>query len=168
MPCQDSGVSEGPSKLRLPGNKQPWKPLTVSILAFALPAGGAMLTVRNLERLQELNQQAARRLLFLIVAVFAVGLAILFLAAQKNKSGQLVIDSNALFILSMGGAIASYLSQRPAFRVWQSAHPAERAGSLLEAIVLAIIYSVISAVVAVPLVLIATQINGGSIGLLAP
>jgi hypothetical protein len=143
----------------------PWRPLTVSILAFALPAGGAMLTVRNLERLQQLTPQAARRLLYLIVAVFAIGLSLLVLVAQRDKSGQFVIDSDALLIVSAGVATASYLAQRAPFRLWQSQHPTERGGSLLEAIWLVIVYNVVSALLALPLVLIAAQLSGGNLAL---
>jgi len=143
----------------------PWRPLTVSILAFALPAGGAILTIRNLERLQELTPKAARRLLFLTAAIFAIGISVLWLAAQRDKSGHVIPDSGAYLILSAGVAIVSYLAQRPGFRTWRSTHSAERSGSALEAFALAIVYYIVTAALAAPLILIANQISGGSLGL---
>lgn len=143
----------------------PWRPLTVSMLAFFLPAGGAILTIRNLERLEEITPKAARKLLLLTGVVFAFGLAFLVLVAQKDKSGHLVPDSGAYLILSVGVAMVSYLAQRPAFRAWQSTHSGQRNGSLLEAIGLTIFYYLLTAACAAPLILIAAQISGVNLGL---
>jgi hypothetical protein len=112
-----------------------------------------------------MSPQAARRLLFLIVIVFAVGLAALVLVAPKDRSGRIIINSDAYLILSVGVATASYLAQRPAFRAWVSSHPAQRPGSVLEAIGLTVLYYFITAVIAAPLIFIAAQISGGTVGL---
>jgi hypothetical protein len=130
-----------------------------------LPAGGAILTVRNLERLGELTAKTARRLLILLVLVFAVGLAILVYVAQKDKTGHFVIDSQALLVISVGVAVACYLAQGAAYRTWRTAHPTEQAGSVLEAVALTLIYYLLTAAAAAPLIVIAAALSGGNLGM---
>jgi hypothetical protein len=97
--------------------------------------------------------------------VFAVGLAILVYVAQKDKSGRFAIDSQALLVISVGVAVACYLAQGAAYRTWRAAHPLEPAGSVLEAIALTLVYYLLTAAAAAPLIFIAAQMSGGNLGL---
>jgi hypothetical protein len=138
----------------------------VSVLTFLFPSGGAVVTVRNLQRLDQVSARTARALLIIVIAVFALGLALLVLTSQKDKSGKVMIDSGAYLIVSVGAAVASYLAQRNPFRSWRTAHTGVLPGSLLEAIALVLLYQLVAALVAAPVVALAAQASGATFGVL--
>ena len=139
----------------------PWSPMMVSLIALFLPAGGAVLTVLNLQRLKEIDTATARLLAGVAVAVFIVGLASLFAGARRGASGGPQIDSTAATLLSFGVAVASYGVQRLPFRHWRVANTSSRTSSWLSGIGIAAVYQVVVVALAVPLVLIATAMGAG-------
>lgn len=143
-------------------NQQPWSPLTISLLALVFPAGAAVLTIRNLQRLLDLDPKDVRKLTIAVIAVFSIGLATLFLAAHKDSKGIPNLDPNAQTVLSAGVAIVSYAVQRTPFRNWRARHSTTRANSWLAAIGVALLYQVVAVGLAVPLFLAVYLGAGGS------
>jgi hypothetical protein len=140
----------------------PWSPLSVSVIALMLPAGGAILTIRNLQRLQTIDSEKARELIIASVGVFAIGIVILLLLAPMGTSGPST-NGDATAVLGGGMAVVSYLVQRTAFRTWRLEHRSMRTGSWLAAVGTAALFTVVTLVAAVPVMLVAmlTAAMGG-------
>ena len=132
----------------------PWSPLSVSLITLLLPAGGAVLTIRNLQRLHTIDAEKARELIVASVAVFAAGIVILLLL-DPSRSGGRGVNGDTTGILGGGMAIVSYVVQRTAFRSWRREHAADTTGSWLPAIGTAALYSVVTLGAAVPVMLVA-------------
>jgi hypothetical protein len=119
----------------------PWSPLGVSFITLFLPAGGAVLTIRNLERLNQVDATAARKLIAASVVVVALGYAaLIFTAGHHNSAGVPQPDQNALGFLCAGLAFGSYLAQRVPFRTWRVRNADLRSGPWLPAIWIALLY----------------------------
>src|SRR5947209_13790773 len=99
----------------------PWSPLSVSFITLLLPAGGAILTIRNLQRLQTIDSHQARELIIASIGVFAVGIVILLRLEPAGSQGQ-GVNGDATGVLGCGMAFVSYGVQRTAFRSWSQAH----------------------------------------------
>ncbi|HEY8685767.1 MAG TPA: hypothetical protein VIO57_09190 [Chloroflexota bacterium] len=132
----------------------PWSPLRVSLITLILPAGGAVLTIRNLQRLHTIDPQKARELIIASIGVFAVGIVILLLLNPASARGQ-GVNGDATGVLGGGMAIVSYVVQRTAFRSWREANGTVRTGSWLPALGLAAVYSLVTLGAAVPVMLVA-------------
>lgn len=130
--------------------RPPWSPLSVALIALLLPPGGAVLTMRNLQRLGDIDDQSARWLTVAIVTVFALGYAALIViaTAQSTRTSAEQIDAGALTVLQFGVALASYVVQRLPYRQWRSAHLRTANGSLLSGLLVVAIYSFVSYVAA--------------------
>lgn len=134
--------------MELPNKQQsnapaPWSPTGVSIIAFFLPPGGSVLTVWNLQRLGQFDNISARQQILVVMAVFALGFTVL-LSVVPIKGGSVPqFDTSAVRLVNFGTAIASYLVQRPRFLSWKNAHKRVRSGSVLSAIGIAVLYTVL-------------------------
>jgi hypothetical protein len=137
----------------------PWSPLSVSVIALLLPAGGAILTIRNLQRLHSIDAEKARELIIASVGVFAVGIVILLLLAPLGTSGPST-SGDTTAVLGGGMAVVSYLVQRPAFRAWRLEHRTTRTGSWMAAVGTATLFTVVTLVAAVPVMLVAMLTAG--------
>jgi hypothetical protein len=140
----------------------PWSPLSVSVMALLLPAGGAVLTIRNLQRLQAIDSKQARELIIASIGVCAVGIVMLLLL-DPARSGGASANGDTTAVLGSGMAVVSYLVQRAAFRTWRREHQAVRTGSWLAAAGTAAWYSLVTLGVAVPVMLVAmltTSVGG--------
>jgi hypothetical protein len=136
------------------------------VIALLLPAGGAILTIRNLQRLQAIDSKKARELIIASIAVFAIGIVILLLL-DPARSGGRGANADATVVLGGGMAIISYLVQRAAFRSWRRENGAVRTGSWLAAVGTAAVYSLVTLGAAVPVMLVAmlaASLGGYGIG----
>jgi hypothetical protein len=138
----------------LSNSGNPWSPLSVSVIALLLPAGGAILTIRNLERLQAIDSKKAKELIIASISVFAVGIVILLLL-DPARSGGRSTNGDATAVLGGGMAIISYLVQRAAFLSWRRKNLTVRTGSWLAAVGTAAIFSLVTLGAAVPVMLVA-------------
>lgn len=131
----------------------PWSPLSVSFITLLLPAGGAILTIRNLQRLQTIDSKKARELIIASIGVFAVGIVILLRLSPAGSHGQ-GMTPDTTTVLGGGMAVVSYVVQRAAFRSWRQAHDTVRTGPWLPAVATAGIYSLVTLGAAVPVMLV--------------
>ena len=129
------------------------------MIALLLPAGGAVLTIFNLQRLRAIDAGKARELIIACIGVFAVGIVVLLLLDPSRSTGQ-SINGDATGILGGGIAIVSYVMQRAAFLSWRRENKTKRTGSWLAALGTATIYSLLTLVAAVPVMLVAMAAAG--------
>lgn len=129
----------------------------MSFIALFLPAGGAVLTIRNLQRLQTIDARRARELIVASVGVFAVGIVILLLLDPSSARAR-GFNGDTTGVLGGGMALISYGAQRRAYRVWRQRHGTVKAGSWLAAIATAAGYSLITMGAAVPVMLLANLV----------
>lgn len=142
------GLSSGP----------PWSPFSVTLIALMLPPGGAALTVWNLARLQVIDRRLARQLTVAVLVIFTLGMGTLLGVAPSRTGTVPTVDPGAFYVLSIGVAIASSVSQRAAFRSWRSAHVQSPTSSFLVATCVALVYSFAVAMISVPIYLIVGQL----------
>jgi hypothetical protein len=152
----DGTLDEGP----------PWSPVSVSVIALLLPAGGAILTIRNLYRLRQHDAASAKRLMYAAYGIFALGFTALLLSAHKAPHGSLQLDTGASTVLSCGVAVASYMVQRAPYRSWRIAHQHVRPSPWLGGAGRAIMYTLITFAVVLPLAItgIVLGVNGLNAG----
>lgn len=129
----------------------PWSPLTVALISFLLPAGGAVLTIRNMARLQQIDRTTVTELTVVTMAVFAIGFTALLVAGQPDPTKPASLDANVSAVLSFGTAVASYAVQRPAFVVWRRSHVRIRTGPWFRALGMALIYTLLILLAVLPL-----------------
>jgi hypothetical protein len=134
-----------------PDVRPPWSPLSVSLITLLLPAGGAILTIRNLYRMQQMDGATAKRLTVVAYVIFAIGLTALLLSAKKASGGLLQPDTDASTVLSCGVALASYVVQRLPFRLWKLTHERTRTSPWLGAAGRAALYTLITFAAVLPL-----------------
>lgn len=134
-----------------PEGRPPWSPLTVSAMAILFAGGGAILTIRNLERLGQIDRTSSRNLTYAAVGIFAVGLTILLVLAERSVHGTHPVDYTAIGVLSVGVAIVSYIVQWAPFRAWRASHSRQRAASWWVAIGTAFLYQLVVTVAATPI-----------------
>ncbi|GAC1443017.1 MAG: hypothetical protein NVSMB52_00880 [Chloroflexota bacterium] len=137
-------------------DRPPWSPLSVSLITFLLPAGGAILTVRNLHRLKQINEADSRRLMAAVTGVCILGYVLMFSFVPHGTKFLQQPDSNAAAFLSCGIALASYAVQRLPFRSWRSENLRARTSAWLPGIGLAAMYQFAALVITVLIVLIAS------------
>ncbi|GAC1402879.1 MAG: hypothetical protein NVSMB52_16830 [Chloroflexota bacterium] len=137
-------------------DRPPWSPLSVSLIAFLLPAGGAILTIRNLHRLKQINDIDARRLIVTVSGVCIIGYVLMFSFVPHGAKFLQQPDSNAAALLSCGIALASYAVQRLPFRSWRSENARTKTSAWLPGIGLAALYQFGTLIATVLLVLIAS------------
>ena len=158
MPTQPTTKSDVDSR-------PPWSPISVSIISFVLPAGGAILTIANLHRLKVLDAQSAQRTTAIAYIVLALGYTGLLLSASHKGSTGIFATSDAggSTVLSVGVAIVSFLVQRDPFRAWRKSHEQVRTSPWLGGVGRALIYTVIAFAIAFPFVLagVALGLGGG-------
>lgn len=125
-----------------PDAHPPWSPLSVTLIALFFPAGGAILTIRNLHRMKQLDGTAARRLYIAAAAILVAGYTTLFMFAPYNAHKGPQPDIGPTVLLGCGIALASYSAQRGAFRAWKLAHHSSRLSGWAWAVLLGIVYEV--------------------------
>jgi hypothetical protein len=146
--------------------RPPWSPVAISIISFLFPAGGAVLTIQNLRRLRQLDAPTARQMTYAIVGIFALGFGLLLLLAgggTKGKLGVNSIDPNAATALSIGIAAASYVVQRLPFRSWRTSNAQTRTSPWLGALGMAVLYEIVVAFCAVPVLVAGLLVNSAGL-----
>jgi hypothetical protein len=130
--------------------RPPWQPLSVSLTALLFPAGAAVLTVRNLERLGHIDSATARQLSLAVIGISAVGLTLLLYFASRGTSGSPHIDSGVAYVLTIGIGAASYAAQRLPFRTWRTGHARSPLGHWLSALGMSGMYELVTILAAIP------------------
>lgn len=128
---------------------RPWSPLSVSLITFLLPAGGAVLTVHNLARLRETDSAGVRRESIAVVLLYAFGFALILTTAPIQADGIPQLDSGTYSVIQFGLAIAAYIAQRVPFRMWTEKH-ARQTSAWTSAVLTALIYQLLAIFITVP------------------
>jgi hypothetical protein len=137
----------------------------VTIIAFLLPAGGAVITVWNLHRFSQLDSVRARHLTIAVIAVFALGLALLLGLAPPSAGGMPTVDANASSVLSIGIALACFVAQRPAYRVWRERNTRTQTSRWFGAFGWAVVFSLLTVIAALPVYAVFASLFGTGIKL---
>jgi hypothetical protein len=150
--------------MRSPDALPPWSPLSVALIAFLLPAGGIVVTIQNMYRLQVLDRAQAYRMAVGAMCIVAVGLGIILGIAPTDKSGQPIPPSGAELILSIAAAALAIAAHRGPFERWRSAHRVEATASWLRAAGWALLYTAGTGLMVVPVALIVEALVGQHTG----
>jgi hypothetical protein len=110
-----------------------------------------MLTIRNLQRLGQLDQRGARELIAVVLVVCAVGYAVLISYTTRSANGLLQPDAGAEVVLQFGFGLACFSAQRRPFGQWRSSHPSTRTSSWLAGIGVALVYMLVTLIVVLPI-----------------
>jgi hypothetical protein len=132
----------------------------VAILAFFLPAGGAVAAIRDLERMGVLDAKQARDMIAATIAVFAIGTSALLVAAGLRSNTSTPINYDAGSVLSIGVALAAYWAVRGPYQRWRARSPGMRPGSWLSAAGTAVLYEMISLAALLPVALVMVLARG--------
>jgi hypothetical protein len=132
----------------------------VTIIAFLLPAGGAVVTVWNLHRFSQLDSVRTRHLTIAVVAVFAFGIATLLGLTPVKANSAPAIDANASSILSVGVAIACFVTQRSAYRSWRAQNARTRTSPWPSALGWALLFTLLTVIVALPPYVVLSSLLG--------
>lgn len=139
----------------------PWSPLVVTVIAFLLPPGGAILAVRSMARIRgEQDSGRALREVVATVVVFTIGLTILATTAQSRGGDMPKVSPGASTVITVGTAVACYLILRPAYAEWRGKNPSQPPGSLLSAVGNAILFTLITVFAAAVLAAIVIGVSG--------
>lgn len=133
---------------------RPWSLVIVTLIAFLLPAGGAVLAVRNMARLGEIDGRRAAELTVVTLAVFGAGYSVLVLAAQPNASQPPNISPAVTGLISVGVAAATFVFQRQAYAAWKRDHPGNVTAPWYTALGWSIVYQVLTLAVGIPVLII--------------
>lgn len=133
-----------------PGPVRPWSPLSVSLITFILPAGGAVLTIQNLARMQIVNSQKARRQTMGIVLLYALGFAVILAVAPVQADGVPRLDAGTYSVIQFGFAFAAYAVQRGPFRAW-IVNQASGTSAWTSGILTAVMYQLLAILITVPI-----------------
>jgi hypothetical protein len=133
---------------------RPWSLVIVTLIAFFLPAGGAVLAVRNMGRLGAMDEKRAAELTVATIAVFAAGYSALLLAAEPSHSDPSTLSPAVTSLLSLGTAAATFFFQRHDFSTWRKQHPQTGTSPWYAAVGWALVYFLITAVAAIPFLLV--------------
>lgn len=125
-----------------------------------------MLTIRNLERLGQIDRPTSRELSYAAIGIFAIGLTVLLVLAQRSVRGTQQVDYSAIGLLSVGVAVVSYVTQRGPFRAWRGTDSRRRPSSWWAALGTAVLYQLVVTLVAMPVWLVA--IATGTVSILGP
>lgn len=149
----DNGTSIGESQVKQhvfrSQSTRPWSPLSVSLITFFLPAGGAVLTIQNLARLQTVNPLQARRQTIEIVILYALGFAIILSLAPIQAGGTPRLDAGTYSVIQFGFAAAAYAVQRGPFRAWK-VKQTSGTSAWTSGVLTALIYQLLAIFITVP------------------
>jgi hypothetical protein len=147
-----TSIGESRVKQRVFGSQstRPWSPLSVSLITFILPAGGAVLTIQNLARLQIVNSLTARRQAVGVVLLYGLGFAIILALAPVQADGVPRLDAGTYSVVQFGFAAAAYLVQRGPFRAWV-AKQTSGTSHWTSGVLTAVIYQLLATVITVPI-----------------
>jgi uncharacterized membrane protein len=138
---------------------KPWSLALVTAITFFLPAGGAVVAIRNMARLGEIDARRALELTVATVIVFAAGYSALLLVAQPDPNGTSTLSPIVTVLLSFGTALAAFLLQRREYVSWREAHPQSGTGAWYTAIGWGVIYQIVTAFACFPFFLVMTLIS---------
>ena len=146
----------------------PWSPFSVALICVLLPPGGAALTVLNVRRLGQIDARQTRSLVTATIVIMAVGMVTMLAVSGMNIRRGPGVYQDAWTVLRIGVASASYLVQRGPYRAWRTAHKAARTGSWIPALGVAVMYTLVWAVVLLPIYFLAEGLlaAGGATSLL--
>ena len=147
--------------------RPPWSPLSVTIITLLLPVGGVMLTILNMQRLSILDRPQTRRMTIGAVIICALGLGIMFGVAPKSANGLPQVDSNARSVLAVAAATICYLAQRQSFLNWRRQNDTSRTGSWLNALGMAVLFTVLTGTLSAPIWLLSQSLRGTSVGVVS-
>lgn len=124
---------------------RPWSPAGIALIAFFFAPGGAILTVRNLQRLGTLSRARGRELIIALAVVFTLGYALL----AASSAGGSKVNPDPSLIINIPVAIACLFIQWTPFRTWQ-ARRGGRPSPWIQGLGLALLYDVGILIAAVP------------------
>lgn len=140
----------------------------MTIIAFLLPAGGAVVTVWNLHRFSQLDSGRARHLAIAVVVVFALGIALLLGLTPRKANGVPITDANASSVLSFGVALACFVTQRSPYRSWRAQNVQARTSPWPGAFGWALAFTMLTVVLALPAYAVLSSLLGGGPVLVMP
>ena len=141
----------------------PWSILVVTLITFLLPAGGAILTIRNLARLGSLGLSEAKTSSWILVAVFGAGTGILLSLSPVDREGLPRPDPNMTSAVYLAITFAAYLVQRRPYMTWRIQNRQHRQEWWVKGFGIALVYQIFAVVAAVPIYVLAVTISGGRI-----
>jgi len=141
----------------------PWSILVVTLITFFLPAGGAILTVRNLARLGILGTSEAKSSSWVLVAVFGLGMGILLSLSPVGSDGIPRLDPNMTSAVYLVITAAAYIVQRRPYIAWRLQNRRQRLASWAKGFGIALVFQIFAVVAAIPIYLLAVSISGGRI-----
>jgi hypothetical protein len=133
---------------------RPWSLAIVTLIAFFLPAGGAVLAVRNMARLGEIDPRRTRELTVATILVFAAGYSVLLIAAQPSATQPSNLSPAVTGLLSLGTAAGTFMFQRGQFLAWRRDHPRDGTSPWYAAVGWGAAYEVLSILATIPFFLI--------------
>lgn len=138
---------------------RPWSLAVVTAITFFLPAGGAVVAIRNMARLGEIDAHRALELTVATIVVFAAGYSALLTVAPPDQTGASTLSPIVTALLSLGTALAAFLFQRREFAAWREAHPRSDTGHWYAAVGWGLVYQCLTAVAAFPVFLLLALIT---------
>lgn len=92
------------------------------------------------------------------IAISAVGLAVLFGTAPRDQSGLPRVDAGAGQFLPLGIAAVCYLAQRSPYVAWRAENATVRTSPWLHAAGWSVLFSILTATLVVPVLLVVESI----------
>lgn len=132
----------------------PWSLLAVTLITFLLPAGGAVVAVRNLTRLDDIEPRRAMELTVATILVFAAGYAALLSVVQSTSGDAETMSPVVTLLLSFGTAAAAFFFQRENFSAWRESHPSGGTSPWYSALGWALVFHILTGVAAIPFFLV--------------
>lgn len=124
-----------------------WSPMLIALIALVFSSGGAILTVQNLYRLQQMDKRQAQKQAAAILIIFSLGYGILVaLSASSSSTSQ---DTTGSVLISVAVAVGSFAVQARPYREMQLRATGPRA-SWLQAVGYAFLYELATLILAVP------------------
>jgi hypothetical protein len=146
--------------------RPPWSPLSVTIITLLLPVGGIMLTIWNMQRMSVLDRPQALRMTIGAIAICAAGLGIIFGVAPHASNGIPQVDGNVSSILSLAAAFLCYVAQRQTFQAWRASNARLRTSSWLQAVGMALLYTLVTGVLSAPFWLLSESVAHSALGMM--
>ncbi len=133
---------------------QPWSLVLVTAITFFLPAGGAVVAIRNMVRLGEIDARRALELTVATIVVFAAGYSGLLIVSQPDSSGAPTLSPIVTALLSLGTALAAFIFQRKEYVAWRQTHPGTDTGAWYAAIGWGLVYQFLTYFACIPFFLV--------------
>ena len=150
-------------KQSFPQTAGPWSLALVTAITFFLPAGGAVVAIRNLARLGEIDARRSLELTVATILVFAVGYSTLLFVAQPNLTAPSNLSPTVTGALSLGTAAAAFLYQRREYVAWRQSHPGTGTAPWYSALGWGLVYQFLTAFAAIPFFLVLALVSSAGV-----